>query len=172
MPRRPDRGQHTILIVLRLFRGCSFRRDQGATTAASSLLARSAVVGVHSSPANPAERSTASRSMRRRAAPLDVPCRRAGTVAGSAIGRQALDAGTVASGARIKPGASPPYNGAVASIARIKPGEPGAAHSAASRSMPAPCRQALRSRAWLCCLRQLSEIRPIRVGNTASFRGE
>jgi hypothetical protein len=37
-------------------------------------------------------------------APLDVPCRRARTDAGGALGREALDAGTVASGASIKPG--------------------------------------------------------------------
>jgi hypothetical protein len=37
--------------------------------------------------------------------PLDVPYRCAGTDAGSAIGREALDAGTAASGASIKPGA-------------------------------------------------------------------
>jgi hypothetical protein len=41
---------------------------------------------------------------RRRAALLDVPCRCAGTDAGGAIGREALDAATVASGASIKPG--------------------------------------------------------------------
>jgi hypothetical protein len=37
--------------------------------------------------------------------PLDVPCRRARTDAGGAIGREPLDAATVASGAGIKPGA-------------------------------------------------------------------
>jgi hypothetical protein len=37
----------------------------------------------------PGERSTASRSMRRRAAPLHVPCRCAGTDAGGAIDREA-----------------------------------------------------------------------------------
>jgi hypothetical protein len=39
-----------------------------------------------------------------RAAPLDAPCRRARAGAGDAIGREALDAGAVASGASIKPG--------------------------------------------------------------------
>jgi hypothetical protein len=43
-------------------------------------------------------------SCRRGVAPLDVPCRRGRTNAGGAIGRKALDAGTVASGAGIKPG--------------------------------------------------------------------
>jgi hypothetical protein len=38
-----------------------------------------------------------------RAVPLDVPCRCAGTDAGSANCREALDAAAVASGARIKP---------------------------------------------------------------------
>ena len=33
-----------------------------------------------------------------------MPCRRARGNAGGAIGREALDAGTVASGAKIKPG--------------------------------------------------------------------
>jgi len=36
--------------------------------------------------------------------PLDAPCRRARTDAGGALGREALDAGAVASGAKIKPG--------------------------------------------------------------------
>jgi hypothetical protein len=36
--------------------------------------------------------------------PLDMPCCRAGTDAGGALGREALDAATVASGAGIKPG--------------------------------------------------------------------
>ena len=45
---------------------------------------------------------------RRRAAPLDVPRRCARTDAGGAIGREALDAGTVASGASIKPGKAVP----------------------------------------------------------------
>jgi hypothetical protein len=42
--------------------------------------------------------------MRRRVAPLDAPRRCVRTVAGGAIGREAVDAGTVASGASIKPG--------------------------------------------------------------------
>jgi hypothetical protein len=44
---------------------------------------------------------------RRRAAPLDAPCRCAGTDAGGAFGREALDAGTVASGANVKAGDRP-----------------------------------------------------------------
>jgi hypothetical protein len=40
----------------------------------------------------------------RRAPPFDVPCRCASTAAGDAIGRAALGAGIVASGASIKPG--------------------------------------------------------------------
>jgi hypothetical protein len=70
------------------------------------------------------------------------------TDAGGAIGRVALDAG----GERRQDQArrEPPYNGAVASIARIKPGEPGAARSAASRSMPATCRAPRRRGAMGC----------------------
>jgi hypothetical protein len=45
------------------------------------------------------------RGCRCRAAPLDVPRRCAGIDAGSALDREALDTGTVASGAKIKPGA-------------------------------------------------------------------
>jgi hypothetical protein len=45
----------------------------------------------------PARRSAASRSMRRRAAPLDVSRRSARTDAGGAIGREAVDAATAAS---------------------------------------------------------------------------
>jgi hypothetical protein len=50
-----------------------------------------------------------------------VPCGCARTDAGGAIGGEALDAGTVASGAR------------------IKPGQPGEAFATASRSMPPTC---------------------------------
>jgi hypothetical protein len=63
---------------------------------------------------------------RRRAAPLDVSCRRGRTVAGGAIGRDAPNAGMVLSGASIKPGKP-----ARRSTARRSP---------ASRSMPATCR--------------------------------
>jgi hypothetical protein len=74
----------------------------------------------------------ASARCRRRAAPLDVPCRRAGTNAGGAIDREALDASTVASGAKIKPGEPGKRSTASRSMlggvprAGIKPGEAGA----------------------------------------------
>jgi hypothetical protein len=60
---------------------------------------------------------------RRRAAPLDAPCRCAGTDAGGPAGREARDAGMVASGAASSP-ASP------------------ARRSTASHSMPPTCRAA------------------------------
>jgi hypothetical protein len=57
--------------------------------------------------ASPARRSTAKREpldAGERAPPFDVPCRSPSTDAGDAIGRAALGAGMVASGASIKPG--------------------------------------------------------------------
>jgi hypothetical protein len=57
-----------------------------------------------SSRASPARRAPPRAARcRRRAASLDVPCRCARTDAGAAIGRAALGAGTVPSGASIKP---------------------------------------------------------------------
>jgi hypothetical protein len=79
-----------------------------------------------SSPTGPARLSTASRLMPPTCRALDVPCRCARTDASGAIGREALDAATVASGAKIKPGerstASRSMLGGVPR-AGIKPGE-------------------------------------------------
>jgi len=86
------------------------------------------------------------RGARCRAALLDVPCRRAGTDAGGALGRKALDASAVASGAR------------------LGHGEPGEALHREALGAPVTCRSACPAAS--CPGRR----RPIRVSITGPIR--